>query len=66
MKSGRLNTIRFTYSGPSVEIILDRLPTAVIKDEKNGVYTIEAETFGDGAKTWVRAYENNMVSLSDG
>lgn len=66
MKSGRLNTIRFTYSGPSVEIILDRLPTAVIKDEKNGVYTIEAETFGDGAKTWVRAYENNIVSLSDG
>lgn len=66
MQSGKLNTIRFTYSGPSVETILDKLPTAVIKDEKNGVYTIEAETFGDGAKTWLKVHRYNMASVSEG
>lgn len=54
MYSGELKTVRFKYSGV-LEAILDRLPTARILDEKNGVYTISAETYGDGIYMWLRS-----------
>ena len=46
MYGGRLQKIKFRYSGSSVEAVLDRLPTAQILDEQDGVYTITAEVFG--------------------
>ncbi len=55
MYGGRLQTTRFTYSGPSIESVLDRLPTAKILHEENGIYTIEAETFGKGVDMWLRS-----------
>lgn len=55
MYGGRLRIIRFTYSGPSVEAILDRLPTAKICQERDGVYEIEAEVFGKGIEMWLRS-----------
>lgn len=55
MYGGRLQTTRFTYSGPSIESVLDRLPTAKILHEENSVYTIEAETFGKGIVMWLRS-----------
>ena len=55
MYGGRLRKIRFEFSGPSVEAVLDRLPTAKILDEKDGTYTIEAETFGIGIDMWLRS-----------
>ena len=39
--------------GKSVEAILDRLPTAQIVDEKDGVFTIKAETYGNGVLMWL-------------
>ncbi len=54
MYSGELKTVRFRYSGV-LEAILDRLPTAKILSEKNGVYTISAETYGDGIYMWLRS-----------
>ena len=56
MYGGKLQTIRFRYSGMSVESVLDRLPTAKILSEENGVYTIEAETFGKGIEMWLRSH----------
>ena len=48
MYGGRLEHIRFRYTGPSLEAVLDRLPTAqVIKTEENG-WLISAEVFGKG------------------
>ena len=48
MYGGRLQTVHFTYSGPLVEAVLDRLPTAEILSEKEGMFEIRAEMFGKG------------------
>ena len=55
MYGGKLQKIKFRYSGSSVEAVLDRLPTAQILDETDGVYTISAEVFGKGIDMWVRS-----------
>ena len=54
MYGGKLQTVRFTYSGPSVEAVLDRLPTAEIVSEQDGVYEIKAEVFGKGIEMWLK------------
>ncbi|MCM1148463.1 MAG: WYL domain-containing protein [Butyricicoccus sp.] len=55
MYGGKLQTVRFTYSGPSIEAVLDRLPTAKVVDEQEGVYTVQAEVFGKGIDMWLRS-----------
>ncbi len=64
MYSGELKTVKFEYSGV-LEALLDRLPTARILSEKDGVYTVCAETFGDGVLMWIRAQGNCARILSD-
>ena len=54
MYGGKLQTVQFTYSGPSIEAVLDRLPTAEIISERDGVYTVRAEVFGKGIDMWLR------------
>lgn len=54
MYSGKLEKIKFKYSGLDVDAILDRLPTAQIISDDAGVYTIKAEVFGKGFDMWVR------------
>ena len=53
MWPGELRTIRFEFTGPSVQAVLDKLPTAKIIDRSEGKYLIEAETYGDGIKMWL-------------
>lgn len=53
MYPGPLRRVKFTYSGPSVEAVLDRLPTAQILEEREGVYTITAEAYGIGIDMWL-------------
>ena len=55
MYGGRLRRVKFKYSGESIEAILDRLPTAEILREKDGVYTVSAEVFGKGVDMWLRS-----------
>lgn len=55
MYGGKLQTVRFIYRGPSVEAVLDRLPTAEILSEKDGEYEIRAEVFGKGIEMWLRS-----------
>lgn len=62
MYGGKLQKIKFKYSGPDVDAVLDRLPTAKILGEENGVYVISAEVFGKGVEMWVRS-QGNMISL---
>ena len=62
MYGGKLQKVRFTYCGSSVEAVLDRLPTAVIEEEKDGVYTISAEVFGKGIEMWLRS-QGDMVKV---
>ena len=54
MWPGELRTIRFEFSGPSVQAVLDKLPTAkVIERIGVGRYLIEAEVYGKGIKMWL-------------
>lgn len=62
MWGGKLQKIKFEYKGLSVESVLDRLPTAVIEKEENGVYTISAEVFGKGIDMWLRS-QGDLVKV---
>ena len=53
MWPGKLRTVRFEFTGPSVQAVLDKLPTARIIDRDGGKYLIEAEVYGDGIKMWL-------------
>lgn len=54
MWPGKLRTVRFEFSGPSVQAVLDKLPTARILERLGGrKYLIEAEVYGDGIKMWL-------------
>ena len=54
MWPGKLRTIRFEFSGPSVQAALDKLPTVRIIERLGGnKYLIEAEVYGDGIKMWL-------------
>ena len=55
MYSGRLEQLRFHYSGPSLESVLDRLPTAKVISQDAEGWLIEAEVFGKGAKMWLQS-----------
>ena len=55
--------MRFTYSGPSVEAVLDRLPTAEIVSERDGVYEIRAEVFGKGIEMWLKSQGDFVQNL---
>ena len=55
MYGGKLETVHFIYKGPSVEAVLDRLPTAEILSERDGCYEIRAEVFGRGIEMWLRS-----------
>jgi predicted DNA-binding transcriptional regulator YafY len=51
MYPGVLRRVTFSYSGPSAEAALDRLPTAKIVFEKDGTYAITAGAHGPGIDT---------------
>ena len=54
MQGGKLEKIKFYFNGPSIEAILDRLPTAqILKQDEKG-YLVQAEAFGKGAEMWLR------------
>lgn len=55
MYGGKLQKVQFRYTGPDVDAILDRLPTAKILDEEDGAYIISAEVFGTGINMWLRS-----------
>ena len=54
MQGGELQKIKFYFKGPSIEAILDRLPTAqILKQDEKG-YLVQAEVFGKGVDMWLR------------
>lgn len=57
MYPGVLRRVTFNYSGPSVEAVLDRLPTARILSHKDDVYTLTAEAYGKGLDMWLGSQE---------
>lgn len=63
MYGGKLQKVRFKYSGPDIDAVLDRLPTAVIESEENGIYTVKAEVFGKGIDMWFRSQGENTFAI---
>ena len=53
MFGGEPQKISFNCYSSSVEAVLDKFPMAKVVDEKEGVYSIEAEVFGTGVKMWL-------------
>ena len=66
MYGGKLRKIKFRYSGDSIEAVLDRLPTAEVLGEKDGVYTVSAEVFGDGIDMWIRSQGERVEVIENG
>lgn len=63
MYGGRLERIRFRYTGPSIEAVLDRLPTAEVVSEDADGWTVRAEVFGKGVEMWLRSQGENVLLL---
>ena len=64
MYAGELRRVTFDYSGASVEAVLDRLPTAKVVSQENGVYRITAEVYGNGIDMWLRS-QGDAVKVVD-
>lgn len=61
MYGGKLETIRFRYTGPSLEAVLDRLPTAKVLSQDESGWTLDAEVFGKGIEMWLRSQGSSIV-----
>ncbi len=55
MLGGELQTVRFRYTGLSIEAVLDRLPTATVEKNPAGGWDVEAEVFGKGIDMWLNS-----------
>ena len=55
MYGGKLERIKFKYTGPSIEAVLDRLPTAEIVERDEDGWIVTAEVFGKGIDMWLRS-----------
>lgn len=55
MYGGKLERIKFRYTGPSLEAVLDRLPTAKVISQDAEGWTVSAEVFGKGIEMWLRS-----------
>ena len=53
MWPGKLRTIRFEFTGISIQAVMDKLPTARVIERTGRKYLIEAEVYGDGIKMWL-------------
>lgn len=45
--------IRFEFTGPSLQAVLDKIPTARIIEKHANKYVLEAEVYGDGIKMFL-------------
>ena len=53
MYGGKLQRIQFKYVGPSIESVLDRLPTAQVLRKEDDGWLVSAEVYGDGILMWL-------------
>lgn len=63
MYGGKLRKVRFRCKKNSIEAILDRLPTAKVLSEDNGIFLVEAEVFGKGIDMWARSQGDNIMEF---
>ena len=63
MYGGKLQKVKFKYSGNDIDAVLDRLPTATVLSEYEGVYSISAEVFGKGIDIWLSSQGNYVTQI---
>ena len=63
MYGGKLERIKFKYTGPSIEAVLDRLPTAEIVEQDENGWIVTAEVFGKGIDMWLRSQGEYISTL---
>ena len=63
MYGGKLERIKFKYTGPSIEAVLDRLPTAQIVEQDDTGWVVTAEVFGKGIDMWLRSQGETVQLL---
>ena len=64
MWPGPLRRIRFEFTGPSLQAILDRIPTARVIEQYAGKSIIEAEVYGNGIKMFLLSQGSWVKVLS--
>lgn len=65
MYGGELRRIRFEYTGPSIEAVLDRLPTAKVERKTETGWLVTAEVFGKGIDMWLRSQDAYIRKIKD-
>lgn len=63
MFGGRLQRVHFRYTGPSLEAVLDRLPSAQAKENPEGGWDVCAEVFGKGIEMWLRSQGDYITEV---
>jgi len=64
MWAGKLRTIRFEFSGSSIQAVLDKLPTARVIERKGKIYTVQADVYEDGIKMWLLSQGHRIKVIS--
>ena len=64
MYGGKLQKVKFQYLGTDIDAVLDRLPTAQVLSEEDGIYTVSAEVFGKGIDMWLKS-QGTMIKMID-
>lgn len=63
MFPGKDRKIRFEFTGPSVQAILDKIPTARVVEVKGNAKIIEAHTYGTGIKMYLLSQGSRVKVL---
>ena len=63
MYGGKIQKVKFRYTGPDIDAILDRLPTARILDNDESGYTMSAEVFGKGIDMWIKSQGEDITII---
>lgn len=65
MYGGKLQKSRFRYTGPDINAVLDRLPTAKAVKQEDGSYVVDVEVFGPiGLNMWLKSQGDYVEILS--
>jgi len=63
MYTGKLQKVRFVYSGEDIDAVLDRLPSAKAEQQPDGRWKVTAEVFGElGFNMWAKS-QGELVRL---
>lgn len=60
MYGGKLRKITLKCNNKSLEIVLDRFPTAEIISRDGEKYIVQAEVFGDGVDMWLKGQKDSV------